>query len=167
MRSRHIRIDPILLGSALDSYAGMTLEHRGLYFTLLLSCYAPFSDWGAQRRERIALDNLPLMRRFGDVRKVRRLLGDLSAAGLLREEEDGSLIPIHYNPSAWVRRAAEPVDYAMVAQRDGESCRRCGTTENLTVDHIIPVIAEGPDRLSNFQLLCRSCNSRKGGRVNG
>lgn len=164
MRSRHIRIDPVVIDAAL---AGMPLEHRGLYFSIFLACYTPFSDYGVQRRERISLDNAQVLRRFGDVRQVRRLLGDLCAAGLVIEQEDGSLVPIHYSPRAWVRRAAEPVDYIMVARRDGELCRRCGATENLAVDHIIPVIAEGRDRLDNFQLLCRSCNSRKGGRVDG
>jgi len=42
-------------------------------------------------------------------------------------------------------------------------CKQCGTTKDLTVDHIIP-LADGGPRLepSNLQVLCRRCNSRKG-----
>ena len=34
--------------------------------------------------------------------------------------------------------------------------------KNLTVDHIVPQVVGGPDRLKNYQLLCTPCNSAKG-----
>jgi len=40
-------------------------------------------------------------------------------------------------------------------------CEKCHTTEKLTIDHIIPISKGGTNDLSNLQLLCRSCNSRK------
>lgn len=46
--------------------------------------------------------------------------------------------------------------------RDGHRCRICGSTVNLTVDHIIPLARGGTNDLDNLQTLCRSCNSRKG-----
>jgi hypothetical protein len=49
-------------------------------------------------------------------------------------------------------------------ERDGSTCRNCGTTNDLTVDHITPVIKGGKNVISNLQILCRSCNSRKGAR---
>jgi hypothetical protein len=39
-------------------------------------------------------------------------------------------------------------------------CERCGSTSDLTADHVVPVIdggAGGP-----LRTLCRSCNSRRG-----
>lgn len=52
-----------------------------------------------------------------------------------------------------------------VHRRDGYRCVRCGSTEDLHVDHVIPVSKGGTNNLDNLQLLCRDCNLRKGARV--
>lgn len=49
-----------------------------------------------------------------------------------------------------------------VFQHDGYRCVICGSTENLTIDHILPRAKGGKDELSNLQTLCRRCNSKKG-----
>lgn len=49
--------------------------------------------------------------------------------------------------------------------RDGYKCVRCGSTEDLALDHIYPWSLGGPDSGGNLQVLCRSCNSAKGARV--
>jgi hypothetical protein len=56
---------------------------------------------------------------------------------------------------------------ALVMERDGHKCRSCGAVEDLTIDHrVVPWSYGGsstdPD---NLQVLCRSCNSRKGTRL--
>lgn len=43
-------------------------------------------------------------------------------------------------------------------------CVTCGSSNDLTVDHIIPLSKGGPHIVSNFQCLCASCNSSKGGK---
>lgn len=50
-------------------------------------------------------------------------------------------------------------------ERDGCHCARCGSAENLTIDHVIPISKGGSDELSNLQLLCQSHNSAKGDRI--
>lgn len=40
-------------------------------------------------------------------------------------------------------------------------CRKCGSKERLTIDHVIPRIRGGTDDLWNLQCLCFSCNARK------
>lgn len=40
--------------------------------------------------------------------------------------------------------------------------RHCGTRNHLSIDHIEPFSRGGAHHESNFQTLCRSCNSRKG-----
>lgn len=48
--------------------------------------------------------------------------------------------------------------------RDGYRCADCGSTEDLTLDHIHPWSRGGSDTEDNLRVLCRSCNSRKGAR---
>lgn len=47
-------------------------------------------------------------------------------------------------------------------ERDGYVCVKCGALKNLSIDHIVPLSAGGGDSLENLQILCKSCNSRKG-----
>jgi hypothetical protein len=54
--------------------------------------------------------------------------------------------------------------FRRIGERDGFSCRHCGTAALLTVDHVVAVANGGTDDDDNLQLLCRSCNSRKGTR---
>lgn len=69
---------------------------------------------------------------------------------------------------------------AQVLQRDGWQCKSCGWSpgdpvpitptgrplyRGLELDHIHPKSKGGPDTLENFQVLCTTCNTRKGARV--
>ena len=52
-------------------------------------------------------------------------------------------------------------------RRDGNSCQYCGrqfSTENLSIDHVVPRCAGGVSSWSNCVVACLSCNARKGGR---
>jgi hypothetical protein len=49
-----------------------------------------------------------------------------------------------------------------IFERDGNKCLHCGTTQNLTIDHIKPKSKGGSNLVSNLQTLCKSCNGRKG-----
>jgi hypothetical protein len=44
-------------------------------------------------------------------------------------------------------------------------CVACGSTDKLTIDHIKPVSKGGTDDMSNLQILCKSCNSKKGSKI--
>ena len=46
-------------------------------------------------------------------------------------------------------------------------CVHCKTKDNLTIDHIKPVAKGGTSELSNLQILCKSCNSKKGTKYDG
>jgi 5-methylcytosine-specific restriction enzyme A len=43
-------------------------------------------------------------------------------------------------------------------------CAECGATDDLTVDHVLPLARAGRSELSNLQTLCRRCNGSKSGR---
>lgn len=62
------------------------------------------------------------------------------------------------------RRPIAPSKALKVFARNDYRCVECGSREDLTVDHIIPVSKGGSDFMDNLQTLCRSCNSRKGAR---
>jgi hypothetical protein len=51
----------------------------------------------------------------------------------------------------------------MTFARDGYKCVRCGRTDQLSFDHIIPKWRGGLWSTSNGQTLCIPCNSAKGG----
>lgn len=52
-----------------------------------------------------------------------------------------------------------------IFSRDGFVCVACGSTKNLTIDHIVPIKRGGNNSLSNLRTLCQSCNSKKGDRI--
>jgi hypothetical protein len=49
-----------------------------------------------------------------------------------------------------------------IFNRLGKKCNYCGKTTDLSIDHIRSIYAGGSNDESNFQVLCRSCNSSKG-----
>ena len=61
-------------------------------------------------------------------------------------------------------RAVSYAKRALIMERDGFRCRRCGAgprDERLVIDHIVP-LALGDD--DNLQTLCPPCNQGKGAR---
>lgn len=51
----------------------------------------------------------------------------------------------------------------VIYQRDGYRCRYCGRrTDNLEIDHIIPIAKGGKSTYNNLQTLCHRCNVKKG-----
>lgn len=49
----------------------------------------------------------------------------------------------------------------LVAQYDA-ACANCGATEQLVVDHVLPIAKGGLSAYANLQLLCAECNRIKG-----
>ncbi len=48
-----------------------------------------------------------------------------------------------------------------VYKRDNYRCQKCGSTENLEIDHIFPIAKGGKTVFNNLQTLCHDCNSKK------
>jgi len=44
----------------------------------------------------------------------------------------------------------------------GKLCLRCGSLNNISIDHIVPVSVGGLNIIDNLQPLCKKCNSSKG-----
>ena len=49
-----------------------------------------------------------------------------------------------------------------IKARDGHKCVYCGSSENLTVDHVRPKSKGGTDTADNLVTACRPCNQAKG-----
>ena len=79
--------------------------------------------------------------------------------------------PTRYLSDSARRRARkrENGDY-LVTDRDyrrilNSPCAGCGSTENIEVDHIVPIARGGRHAVGNLQALCRSCNASKGAKL--
>src|SRR5436305_11546482 len=58
-------------------------------------------------------------------------------------------------------RVRPPLPLALrtaVLDRDHWQCVYCGSTEELQIDHIIPVSRGGATTLDNLEVLCKHCN---------
>jgi hypothetical protein len=63
------------------------------------------------------------------------------------------------NDYAWRKLRQEIFD------RDGSECQYCGSFDDLTCDHIVPLIRGGTNDHDNLTTACRSCNSSKGDKL--
>ena len=61
------------------------------------------------------------------------------------------------------RRQIPKKNRELIINRDGRKCFYCGSTERLTVDHIVPLKHGGSNLASNMITSCHSCNSTKNG----
>ena len=53
----------------------------------------------------------------------------------------------------------------LVLKRDNFTCKKCGSKENLTVDHIIPWCISKDDSYYNLETLCYTCNHEKDDKI--
>lgn len=52
-----------------------------------------------------------------------------------------------------------------VLEKYGGKCLRCGTTEKIVIDHVVPLSMGGLNEVHNIQPLCKSCNLKKRGQT--
>lgn len=55
----------------------------------------------------------------------------------------------------------EQIDEDKIYKRDCNKCVYCGSVNNLTLDHIIPIAKNGNHTENNLVIACQSCNSSK------
>lgn len=54
--------------------------------------------------------------------------------------------------------------FIKIGRRDGFHCQACNTSHDLEIDHIVAINNDGNNNMGNLQLLCKSCNCKKGDR---
>ena len=57
-----------------------------------------------------------------------------------------------------------PFSFKNVLKRDKNTCQYCGTTKNLTIDHVHPKSKGGRNTFENCVTACHACNHKKGDR---
>jgi len=116
-------------------------------------------------------------------RQPRRLIGAVSAMNELWSAPVRAIASAELSALVSAAPAPQPPRgiRAAILERDGYRCRDCGwkpgdpvpvkkktdrlVYRGLEIDHIYPKSLGGPDEESNFQVLCTTCNCRKGARV--
>lgn len=88
---------------------------------------------------------------------------ELVACGLWREVPDGWRF-VHWRKSqdGDYRRNIRKSVRAAVMARDERRCVLCGSTQNLSLDHIVRYRDDGPDTVDNLRVLCMPCNLERG-----
>jgi 5-methylcytosine-specific restriction endonuclease McrA len=70
--------------------------------------------------------------------------------------------PSEDDASPLARRATTKAMRLAVWERDGGRCVECGSRFDLQYDHIIPLALGGAHTVENLQILCSTCNQKKG-----
>jgi len=47
----------------------------------------------------------------------------------------------------------------------GGKCAKCGSSEKIQIDHIVPISRGGTNHITNLQPLCSHCNASKGSKI--
>lgn len=67
-----------------------------------------------------------------------------------------------YNLEATSSSSARKIWRESIKEKWNHECCYCGSTENLTLDHIIPQSKGGSDTTKNLVCCCHKCNHSKG-----
>ena len=116
-------------------------------------------------------------------RQPRRLIGAMTAIEAVDSDKLRAIASAELSALVSTAPAPQPPRgmRLLVLERDGFRCRECGwkpgdpvpekkgagrpVFRTLEIDHIYPKSLGGPDEPRNFQVLCTTCNCRKGARV--
>lgn len=108
-----------------------------------------------------------IKRLFDDMERLSRLRNDIFSASMHVRE---TLLRRELKSYPARRREADriisdPVLRQRIFSRDGFVCLECGSLDDLSIDHFIPVFHGGSNEDRNLRTLCTPCNSKKGAKL--
>lgn len=88
----------------------------------------------------------------------------------MAEEQDYAVWHMLHNHNKRARRIGDPnrltvEDTMWLWETYGTACLACGSPDDPTLDHVVPVSAGGLNVRDNLQPLCRACNASKGAKT--
>ena len=61
-----------------------------------------------------------------------------------------------------IRQGKRDIIFHFIALQKGRACCKCGSVDQLELDHIVPICKGGGGQwLDNYQILCRDCHIQK------
>lgn len=106
-----------------------------------------------------------VMKKGVDASLVDRFIGvdglgaALMAVGWMAQEQDGLVLRFFTSVSATRKSLGRKVRQKVL---ECAACKACGSTNDLEIDHVVPIARGGGDDLDNLQALCGTCNAAKG-----
>lgn len=147
------------------AFARLPFTARAYAKQLMLLCDdAGRIDVGDRSLVDVAVSEMGATR--SDIRLMKKLFPLLFQVGYLKRI--GRYVVIEGFAAAEVgriRASARAEFQQEVFERDGYRCRYCGTDNDLTLDHVVPIIRGGQNSAENLATACRPCNSSKGDRT--
>ena len=103
-----------------------------------------------------------------DTRTSEKHVQILTSRGLVQKVHKTLMTGLEYSRPYCVYEGRQFIPTAVrreVFERDNHACQYCGSTERLSLDHVVPWSRGGKDSVQNLVTACRSCNSKKNART--
>lgn len=121
---------------------------------VLNSDYQPLSVCSVHRSIKLLfLDKAEMIHDYPE-RKLRTVSEEYDYPSVIRLRR---YINIPYNKIVLTRHN--------IMKRDSKKCQYCGSSHNLTIDHVLPKSRGGKDTWENLVTACDKCNVKKGDRT--